>query len=351
MLVEDIGENHLIEILTDVLRNHPDDGAGFDPSVGMRVGIGDDAAVWDSVAATTALTTDALVDGVHFDSASSAWRDVGWKAMAASMSDVAAMGCTPSYSTVTLGLRGDLSVESLKDLYRGMRDACRVYGGVIVGGDTVRSSVVFISVTMLGTRQSTLGMEHKPQKIMTRDSAKPGDKIGVTGYLGCATGGLRHIFELRDGSDHRLDEAISTHLNVAQNLPSPRVEEGVKLVEMGVRAAMDLSDGLVEDLGKLCRASGVGAQVELDSVPVDRFLKAAFPREWLHLALFGGEDYEILLTAPKVVMDKVSLELPGLVTVVGNVVNEPVAVNFIDPNGNVVEVGSRGWGHFYKSDN
>ncbi len=301
----------------------------------LRLGIGDDAAAWDAPAGTQVLTTDTMVEGVHFNLGQISWRDLGWKALASNLSDVAAMGCTPLYSVITLGLRGDLPVDGLVDMYRGMVEVGRTCGAVIAGGDIVRSPVFFVTVALTGTATTPDG------PLLTRAAAVPGDQVAVTGSLGCSAGGFRMLTE-----NLEFDDQTSTHLSRAHNRPIPRIAEGLALAANGVVAAIDISDGLVDDLGKLCKSSGVGAVVRTDKVPADRHLKRAFPDEWQALALGGGEEYELLFIAPEEIMDRAiaSLELPC--TVIGEIVVGPERVKVVDQNGKEIPVDQSGWDHF-----
>jgi thiamine-monophosphate kinase len=275
-----------------------------------------------------------MVEGVHFSSGHVEWTDLGWKAMAASQSDIAAMGCIPLYAVVTLGLRGDLPVDGVLEMYDGMLDACERSGGAIVGGDIVRSSELFVTVALEGTSGAD-------GKILTRDSASPGQAIAVTGSLGCSGGGLRLRSEI---GAH--DPATASHLEDAHSRPSPRVEQGLALVQSGVLAAIDISDGLVDDLSKLCEASGVEAIVHADRVPADDFLRKAYPDDWLELALGGGEDYELLFTGPQRLMRAIEDRLDVPVSVIGEMVDGPAEVSVLDKDGNVLSVRRTGWDHF-----
>ena len=334
MLVRDLGEFQLIERLARTLQ----DGAGppADASgVSLLVPIGDDAAAWDAPAGAGVLTTDTMVEGVHFDLDHIGWTELGWKAMAANLSDLAAMGCIPAYSVVTLGLRGDLPVEGLDSTYRGMLEACRSHGGAVAGGDTVRSPVFFITVAMTGRAASG-------ERLLRRGSARPGDRVAVTGSLGCSAGGLRMF---RDRTE--LDRDTAEHLRAAHNRPSPRVAAGLRLACLaGRQAAIDVSDGLIADLEKLCAASGVGAVVNAQSVPVDDVLKRAYPDDWLDLALGGGEDYELLFAAPIEMVERVAPALDVPVAVIGEIVEGPSTVTVLDRGGAPVKVERGGWDHF-----
>ena len=343
MLVRDLGEFPLIETLAQTIRAESGlqraalDAAGTP----LLISIGDDAAAWNAPAGVGVLTTDTMVEGVHFDLAHTDWDELGWKSMAVNLSDLAAMGCTPTYSVVTLGLRGDLPVDGLVKSYRGMLEACRSSGGVIAGGDTVRSPVFFITVAMVGRSHAHKEGTTSRQSLLTRDSAAPGDSIAVTGSLGCSAGGLS-MFRGRTV----LDQNAADHLRAAHNRPIPRVAAGTRLAGEGVAAAIDISDGLVADLEKLCTASGVGANVNAENVPVDDVLKGAFPENWLDLALTGGEDYELLFSAPHELVGRVAPLLDVPVAVIGEIVDGPAGVTVLDGQGKVIDVERGGWDHF-----
>ena len=343
MRVGDVSELDLIEVLAKVIGGEKplgDQEVGS-PGFRLRLSIGDDAAAWDGPAGSRVLTTDTMVEGVHFDLGRIGWADLGWKSLAANLSDIAAMGCAPLYSVVTLGLRGDLPVKGLEEMYRGMLEACRSCGGEIVGGDIVRSPVFFVSVAVVGAGPATEGGVLGQAPLLTRGAATPGDKIAVTGSLGCSGGGLRMMLQ-----ELSFDRETSAHLANAHNRPVPRVVQGLLLVGQGVAAAIDVSDGLVDDLRKLCESSGVGAVVHSAQVPADDVLKRAYPDDWLSLALSGGEDYELLFTAPPQVMERVTSLLDVPVSAIGEVVAEPQVVTVLDQAGSPIRVERGGWDHF-----
>ena len=333
MQVDDVGEARLIEVLSETIG----DATGAQPAapdIALTVPIGDDASVWQAPAGATALTTDTMVEGVHFALGTTSWGDLGWKAMAVNLSDIAAMGCRPLYSVVSLGLRGDLPVSGLIEMYQGMLEASRVYGGAVVGGDIVRSPALFVAVSMAGAVP-------QGQQPLRRSTAAAGEAVAVTGSLGCSAGGLRLLVK---GST--LDQQTSTHLSSAHNRPVPRVEQGMLLARHGVSAAIDVSDGLVDDLGKLCQASAVGGRVRSASVPADEFVKRAYPDDWQSLALSGGEDYELLFTAHPRVMAAVIPLLDVPASIIGEIVDGPPEVTVLDEVGKVVPLERGGWDHF-----
>ena len=160
---------------------------------------------------------------------------------------------------------------------------------MIVGGDIVKSPAFFISVALEG-----FSRESGSDALLLRDYAKSGEEIAVTGTLGASGAGLKLLTEGADGSGLFSYDFLTK----AHNRPVPRVVEGETLARLGVRCAMDISDGLYDDLGKLCRASSVGARIRAADIPADARLKATYPTSWLEFALGGGEDYELLFTAP-----------------------------------------------------
>jgi len=343
MLVKDIGEFRLIEMLSAVLDNSETirDVRRDDAVFRLQLSIGDDAAVWKGPAGTRVMTSDAMVEGVHFDLDHIGWADLGWKAMVVNLSDIAAMGCMPLYSTVTLGLRADLSVAGLVDMYQGMSKACQLYGGSIVGGDVVRSPTFFIAVTLTGSANPDNNWEDDAARLLTRDAALVGDVVAITGTLGCSTGGLRMNL-----GGLSFDGDVEAHLRKAHQRPTPRVMDGMALVRQGVVAAIDISDGLVDDLNKLCEASGVGARLVSDLLPVDVFLRRAYPDDWLTLALTGGEDYELLFASNKDTMGQITSTLDVPVTVIGEFVDKSLGVTVVDECGSEIAIRGSGWDHF-----
>ena len=326
MLVRDVSEFDLIEALSQALPSPPMGSAH-----GLRIGIGDDAAAWSSSKGETVLTTDTLVEDVHFDLEWTGWADLGWKSLAVNLSDVAAMGCGPTYAVVTLGLRGDLPVDGLTAMYGGIAEAAHRSGCVVVGGDITVSPVFFVSVAMLGSQQGSGG-------LLTRTGAVPGQAVAVTGRLGSSAAGLRLLRggALGDGPRGLID----AHLR-----PQPRLAAGRAMAETSVAAAIDVSDGLVADLAKLCEASGVGAEIDASSVPVDPALASAFPGDWLELALGGGEDYELLFTAPAKTVERIAGEVDTPVTVIGRTVDAAEGVRVVDASGSPIGLSHRGWDH------
>ena len=327
MKVSELGEFGLIELFAKIV--------GKSKGESVLLGIGDDAACWRTETSLQLATSDALIQDVHFTLSTTTWRALGWKALAVNLSDIAAMGGIPQYALLSLGLPADTEVESVTELYEGMAELARLFNVSIVGGDTVEAPVVVLSLAVVGKAG-------KNQNILTRSAATPGERIAVTGYLGASAAWLAI---LRKGL--KFDEKTAA-LREAHLKPHPRVAEGQILARHGVKAAIDLSDGLVSDLDKLCKASGVGAHLFVNQVPIHPIVQNSFGDDAINLALSGGEDYELLFTTKGEVINKVREAMPCTVTVIGEIVAEPRQVTTLDEHGNEVKLEKAGWEHFAK---
>ena len=260
------------------------------------------------------MTTDSLVEDVHFRRDWTDWESLGHKSLAVNVSDLAAMGAIPKLAVISLGLDGDERVGDLQALYRGLGALARRHGMAIAGGDIVRSPLgLILHVTALG--------ETRGRRVLTRSGANAGDLIGVTGTLGASAAGLRLLG--LDAADPRRRAATADQLIEAHLRPEPRVALGAALLENGATSAMDLSDGLLGDLPKILAASGVSARLDEGAIPVAAAVRALFPDEWIELALRGGEDYELLFTAPRRAWDAIedaARQAGGTVTAIGEIV-------------------------------
>ena len=335
MNVRDLGEFGVIKLLTQMVADETKGSDDYTPSdFVLLVNAGDDTAAWRCGQGTELCTTDTVVEGVHFTRATTPWHDLGWKTMAANVSDIAAMGGLPLYALITLGLPPDTEVEDLCSLYQGMIELGNRYGVAIVGGDMVRSPVVFVTVGLTGVCDGA---------PMLRSTAQRGDLVAVTGCLGSSAGGLEIM--LKGLPVH--GESVEC-LKSAHRRPEPRVSQGRVLSRYGIRTAMDISDGLVDDLSKLCQASGIAARLDARKIPVHASLKEVFPREYLDMALGGGEDYQLLFTAPGELMEGVLSFLSPSATVIGEIVEgEPGQVTVFDSQtGKTLSAPSGGWDHF-----
>lgn len=324
MKVSELGEFGLIELLTGIVsgKGGPDQ---------LLIGIGDDAAAWQSNGSTLLATTDTLVQGVHF-TASIPWRELGWKAVAVNLSDIAAMGGTPEYILISLSLPGDIEVDDITQLYHGVAEAAGRFRTAVIGGNISSAPLVMINVTVLGRAQ--------PGGILTRSAAVPGDLLAVTGYLGSSAAGMRMLTEHLEFDSETMDFFRSAHLR-----PWPRINEGQLLVKEGVRAAIDISDGLIADLGHLCEASRVGSLIKADQIPIHPMVTAAFREEALPLAISGGEDYELLFTADKEVLDSLRHSADFPISVIG-VITQGEGVSLPEEGEKPFTIDKKGWDHF-----
>lgn len=284
--VRDIGEFGLIERLRAALPPEVSNASS------LSLGIGDDAAVWSPPGADTlVISTDSLVENVHFrlDPGWSTWADVGHKALAVNLSDLAAMGAGAGLAVVTLALTGTELVTDLEEGYRALGALAARSGCLVAGGDIVASPVVAIHVTVVG--------QPTGDHVLQRAGAQPGDLIAVSGTLGASAAGLRLL--QTDDEDPRRIATTAGQLIAAHRRPQPRLDLGRILVAQGATSAMDLSDGLLGDLPKILAASDVTADIEIDRLPVASAVRALFPGAWQELAMRGGEDFELLFTFPE----------------------------------------------------
>ena len=306
--VRDVGEFGLIDLLRSALPSEATGGPG------LELGIGDDAAVWRPAAGgALVVTTDSLVEGIHFRLDWTDWESLGHKALAVNLSDLAAMGAVPRLAVVTLGLRGDERVADLRALYRGLGALATRTGTIVAGGDIVASpTALTLHVTAIG--------ESRNGRVLTRSGARAGDLVAVSGTLGAAAAGLR-LLAVPD--DRRRAAATADELIAAHLRPEPRLALGALLLDRGATAAMDLSDGLLGDLPKILAASGVGARLDAAAIPIAAAVRALFPDEWLALATRGGEDYELLFTAPSAAFTAIreeAADIGATVTAIGEIV-------------------------------
>lgn len=326
MKLSDIGEFALIERLAPLVRNVNADE--------VIIGIGDDAAVWRSGDEFIVATTDTMVEGVHF-LPGTPWEDVGWKAIAVNISDIAAMGGWPRYALVTLCLLPDMEVAAIEKLYEGLGTYARMCAIRIVGGDIVRASQTAITVAVIGRAEAPDGAP----LLLCRDTAQPGDVIAVTGTLGDSAAGLRR---LREGAPPT-DSLAVRHLR-----PSARLAEGTLAVEVGLRCGIDVSDGLLQDIGHICERSRVGATIRAADLPVSEELRDGYPDDALRMAATGGEDYELVLVGPEEKIAEMNEELgdPQL-TLIGEIVEDGHReVRLLDESGNEVRFEKQGWDAF-----
>lgn len=279
------------------------------------VGIGDDAAVIKTSSQYLLITTDALVENVHFTVKNTSFVDLGYKALAANVSDIAAMGGKPTAAVITLALPAGLAVDKLDDLYRGLNRLAKKLKIDLVGGDTVASpKALMISITLLG--------EVAPKNLLLRSTAKVGDLICVTGAFGLPA--ARHYS--------------------ASVLPPIRLKEAAALAEQKLASAMiDSSDGLVRSVVELTKASRVGARLWEERIPIA-------PGATLDQALYGGEEYELVFTVPKKKLrdlaGKRKLKKIDQISIVGEIVPLGEQVKLVDNRGKIKGLKTKGFEHF-----
>jgi len=334
MKVSELGEFGLIDLLAKMVYGARDNQAASWQQ--LLIGIGDDAAAWHGDASIQLATVDTLIQDVHFSLATASWNELGWRAMAANLSDIAAMGGIPRYALVSLALPQHTEVDDVTALYRGMIELAQQSGVAIIGGDISGAPLVAITITILGSTRN------RAKCVLTRLTAEPGEQVGVTGYLGASAAGLEML-----SKQLHFDPEATTYLRNAFLHPYPRIAEGQLLLEQGVKTAIDISDGLISDLKQICKASQVGARIEIDCVPIQPLVKANFGDKSLELALSGGEDYELLFTGSAEVIDRVKRAASCPITVIGEIIaGKAGEVTLIDSKGNPFELPKTGWEHF-----
>jgi len=308
---------------------------------GVVLGPGDDAALVELRPWLTVLTVDMLVEDVDFETDTASPRDIGYKSVAMSVSDVAAMGGSPRYGLVALGLPPGTETRWVVELIGGMREAADEHGMSIVGGDLSRAERLVVSVTVVG--------EVATERAVRRSGARPGDRIVVTGTLGGAAGGLA----LSRSAPHRGATTEWGHALLARQFrPVARVGEGQSLAGANATAMIDISDGLAKDLGRLLRESGVGGVVRLVDVPVDPALQegaVSLDVDPVALAMTGGEDFELLATLPADEVQEAAarlMERHGTpLTDIGEI-REGSGLFAVGEDGDEQPLAEEGWDHF-----
>jgi thiamine-monophosphate kinase len=328
--VSELGEFGLIARLAEAFAR------GGQPS-SLVVGIGDDAAAWRA-SGVQLVTTDTLIEGSHFALPQVSWRDLGWNALTVNVSDIGAMGGVPEQALLTLALPPQTEVADVDELVAGMLAAGSEYDTAIVGGDIVGCDKTMVTVTVIGR---ALVDDRGQPLLMTRSGAQVGDAIAVTGYLGDSAGGLRILLGESAGSAEAADYLKRAHLH-----HRPPLAVGQVAAREGVRAAIDVSDGLLQDLGHVCQASGLGAIVHAQRIPISPSLRQAFPQDALALACGGGEDYQLLLAASPEVVERVQDKTDVPIAVIGEMVaDRQQRVRLLDEDGRELTLPRAGWDH------
>jgi len=332
MKLSELGEFGLINLIRTISARY--EKPGRTPWQGVLVGIGDDAAAWQGNNRIQLATTDTLVQDIHFDLDIINWEELGWKALAVNLSDIAAMGGIPKYALLSLALPSELDVEDISKFTNSMMHLAREFGVAIIGGDVAAAPNVVITVTIIGCS--------KGKAILKRSTASSGEQIAVTGQLGLSAAGL----EMFKGKTIP-DPEIRNIMRRAHLQPLPRVKEGQILIEQGVKTAIDISDGLTADLAHICESSEVNAKIKIEQVPVHPVVTSNFSN-YQELALSGGEDYELIFTADEATISRTKQCLNCPVTVIGDITEKklPTRVTIVDGKGNIIPYKKGGWEHF-----
>ncbi|WP_310427320.1 thiamine-phosphate kinase [Chamaesiphon sp. VAR_48_metabat_135_sub] len=347
MLIRDLGERGLLKLIQPYClpKTIGDDGAIVHPPLGCEL----------------VVTTDVLVDGVHFSDRTTSPFDVGWRSVAANLSDLAAMGATPLGITVGLSLPPDLPVVWLEQLYAGMQACLQRYDTGIIGGDLTRSSIITVAITALGAVTA--------DRIIARSTARVGDLIVVTGDHGDSHAGLQLLLDPelgRDISKFTNTADLEQHRQIlitAHQRPQPRLDilplldALAERLRQRVRASagesfpisgMDSSDGLADAIEQICRSSGVGAILNRSMLPISPSLSQMFPATTVESALYGGEDFELVLCLPA----SIALELVDLMgkgaAIVGKITRSPDIILVDDITGSppIYLAKAAGFQHF-----
>ena len=330
MELKDVGEFGLIDILKqDTIHD----------STTVVVGIGDDAAVLKPVPDRLQLVTaDMLVEGVHFNLSTTTEIQLGHKAIAVNISDIAAMGGTPRHAVISIALPATIPVDFVTKLYQGMKDLCRLYGVNIVGGDTVSSpGGLVINVTALG--------DVEPHQVVCRSGAKVGDIIAVTNTLGSSAAGLDM---LKQEEWQQYD--FATPLVAAHLTPYPQVKAGAFLAAAGATSMDDISDGLASELHEIAAASNVSLAIQADLVPLAPEVRKAakvLGKDPLDYALYGGEDFQLLFTMKPEQFRQIKEDDAGAKVVkIGEVLPPGAGVTMMGKEGQIEQLYPRGYNHF-----
>lgn len=306
-------------------------------------GIGDDAALIDNEGKLTVITTDMLVEGVHFDLTYCPLKHLGYKSVTVNLSDVYAMNAQPKQITVSIALSNRFSLDAIEEFYAGVNLACEKYGVDVVGGDTTTSRLGFvISVTAIGIADK--------DQIVYRNTAKEKDLICVSGDLGAAYVGLQLLEREKrifmENPQIQPDFEGHDYLLERQLKPEARKEIIQQLKELKVKptAMIDISDGLSSEILHICSQSEVGCQVYEDKIPIDHQtfeVAREFNLDPTVCALNGGEDYELLFTIDPSDYEKVSANMD--ISVIGHITDKNSGTSLIDKSDNVVALKAQGW--------
>ena len=330
----DLGEFGLIDRLTEGFEIH-------NPST--LKGVGDDAAVMDFKNKKTVVSTDLLIEGVHFDLSYVPLKHLGYKSVVVNVSDIYAMNATATQITVSIAVSNRFPLEALEEFYAGIRLACEHYKVDLVGGDTTSSTRgLIISVTAIG--------EANGKDLVYRNGAQPNDLVVLTGDIGGAYMGLqilereKAVFQVNPNSQPDIE--MYSYILERQLKPEARKDIPPLLKQLGVKptAMMDVSDGLSSELLHICKQSGVGCRLYEDKIPLDPQVISTceeFNLDSTTIALSGGEDYELLFTIAQADYDKIKGN-PNF-SVIGYITDKSEGVNLITRAGQFIPIIAKGW--------
>jgi thiamine-monophosphate kinase len=340
--IEELGEFGLINHLTKNIKlNHPS----------TIKGVGDDAAVLNYEGKKVLVSTDMLLEGIHFDLAYTPLKHLGYKAIQVNLSDICAMNATPTQVTVSIGMSSKYTLEAIEELYEGIYLACEKYNVDIIGGDTSSSKQgLVISITVLGVADE--------DKIVYRNGAEEGDLICVSGDLGGAYIGLQLLEREKliylENPKIQPDLEGKDYIIERQLKPEARQDIVALLRDIKVKptAMIDVSDGLASEVLHICKQSNKGCQLYEEKIPIDPMTYET-AREF-HLdptvcALSGGEDYELLFTVKQADYDKIKHDVD--VSIIGYITEAAAGCNLISKSGQVHELKAQGWNAFLKQGN
>jgi thiamine-monophosphate kinase len=334
--ISSLGEFGLIEHLTKNIELQ---------NASTVLGVGDDAAIIDHFGKQTVVTTDLLVEGVHFDLMYTPLKHLGYKSVIVNLSDVYAMNATPTQITLSIGFSNRFSLEGLDEFYEGVYAACNKYGVDLVGGDTTTSQKGFIiSVTAIG--------EVTPDKFVKRSTAQKGDLLCVSGDLGAAYVGLlflereKKIFIESPGVQPDLEGESYVIGRMLKPEARKDIIEFFAKQEIVPTSMIDISDGLSSEILHICKQSNLGCVLYEEKIPVHEEMKKAaykFEIDPTACALSGGEDYELLFTIPQTEYDK--LVLNEQISVVGYMTDEEQGAHIMTKGGSKLAITAQGWNH------
>ena len=335
--IADLGEFGLIEHLTKNFEIH---------NVSTVLGVGDDAAVIDHFGKQTVISTDLLLEGIHFDLMYTPLKHLGYKAVMVNLSDIYAMNATPTQITVSIGISNRISIEALNEFYEGIYIACEKHGVDLVGGDTTTSQKGFIiSVTAIG--------EVTPDKFVKRSTAQKGDLICVSGDLGGAFLGLT-LMEREKGiylENPKVQPDLENESYIVGRLLKPEARKEVidffEQNDIVPTAMMDVSDGVSSEVMHLCKQSNLGCRIYEEKLPIsDESRRAAykFGLDPTVCALNGGEDYELIFTLKQEDHDKITLNEE--ISVIGYMTDLEEGSKIITKGGNTLNITAQGWNAF-----